>query len=127
MGVGMGFILLLPPGRNDTELAARCPLNGKARSLQEGIAARLLQAPGYDQGWVLQPPARCISGAGSSPTGHLKVESRGGSVRGSIKVVLGRGGCSHLGPHQLFNSFNAGDGWEGSGVNCHLPLLAHAL
>lgn len=52
-------------------------LNGRALSLQEGFAARLLQAPGCDQGWVLQPPARCISGAGSSPTGHLKVESRG--------------------------------------------------
>lgn len=44
---------------------------------REGITARLLQAPGGDRGRELQPPAGCISGAGSSPVGHFKVESRG--------------------------------------------------
>lgn len=71
----MGSILLLPPS---WDAMGRCPLRGRAGSPQEGIAARLLQAPGHVRGW-------CISGAGSSPMDHLKVESRGSSARGSLR------------------------------------------
>lgn len=81
-GGGIGFILLLHPG---WELAEKCPLSGRAWSPQEGIAARLLQAPGCVQGWVLEPPARCISGAGSSPTGRLKVENKGAQHRAGLR------------------------------------------
>lgn len=72
-----------------------CPRSGRARSPQEGIAARLLQAPGHVQGRALQPRARCISGAelALAPWAILRWRAAGGlSAGGSVKVVLGKVG-----------------------------------
>lgn len=78
----------LPAGMQRSWWGGVCPQSGRARSPQEGIAARLLQAPGHVQGRALQPHARCISGAelAPAPWAILRWRAAGGLSTGGARL-----------------------------------------